>query len=216
VVATDLDKLAHDFAERMQRVLNTTICDCVHISAVTASKPGVVLVGHGLDRTSFTSTPFQVGLRKRRPRCWLDIFFKLCLDEPSSYLTVLTSFFGIYAADDEQSCLCHFDYERNKADDYPEAHLQIHGDSTALANWSSRQRKRPLNKLHFPVGGRRFRPSLEDVIEFLIVENLADPRDDWAVELKKEREEFARIQLRASIRSDPHTSLEAARDLGLI
>ncbi len=57
---------------------------------------------------------------------------------------------------------------------------------------------------------------MEDVIEFLIIENLADPRDDWAVELKKEREEFARIQLRASIRSDPHTSLEAARDLGLI
>ncbi len=51
------------------------------------------------------------------------------------------------------------------------------------------------------MGGRRFRPILEDVIEFLIVEQLAKPRDDgWKDVLDQEREEYYRIQLQAAIR----------------
>jgi hypothetical protein len=69
--------------------------------------------------------------------------------------------------------VCHFDYERDKAGGYPEAHLQVPGQSGALAAMTSGPDKRSLDRLHFPVGGRRFRPILEDVIEFLIVEQLA-------------------------------------------
>jgi hypothetical protein len=198
----------------MQDVLNKTICDCVHVPAVT-QPDSTVLVGHGLSKDHLTTEPFRVGLRKRRPQCWLDVFFKLCMDESGSYLTVVTSFFGVFAADDDQSCLCHFDYERDKTHGYPEAHLQVHGDSPALASWKSQQKK-PLAKLHFPVGGRRYRPALEDVIEFLIIERLADFRAGWEDVLNAERRDFQQIQLRAAIRRDPDTARQAVSDLGLI
>jgi hypothetical protein len=212
VVTADLDGLARGFAERMQDVLNKTVCDCVHLPAVTRPN-ATVLVGCGLSKDTFTTEPFRVGLRKRRPQCWLDVFFRLCMDGSGNYLTVTTSFFGIFAADDEKSCLCHFDYERDKAHGYPEAHLQVHGDSSALASWKSQQKK-PLAKLHFPVGGRRYRPTLEDVIEFLIVERLADPREGWEDVLNTQRRDFQRIQLRAAIRRDPETARQAITDLG--
>ncbi|MDE0268979.1 MAG: hypothetical protein OXI96_08095 [Acidimicrobiaceae bacterium] len=40
-----------------------------------------------------------------------------------------------------------------------------------------REKNRPVD-LHLLVGGRRFRPCLEDVIEFCVLERLVNPRDD--------------------------------------
>jgi hypothetical protein len=37
-----------------------------------------------------------------------------------------------------------------------------------------------LGRLHFPVGGKRFRPCLEDVIEMLVVERFVWGRDGWS------------------------------------
>jgi hypothetical protein len=36
-----------------------------------------------------------------------------------------------------------------------------------------------LGRLHFPVGGKRFWPCLEDLVEMLIVEGLVSGRDGW-------------------------------------
>ncbi len=139
----------------------------------------------------------------------------MCLDESGRYLAVVSSFIGIYATDRDRSCLCHFDYERDKTGGYPEAHLQVLGESPALAAWGGRFHKKELGRLHLPVGGRRYRPALEDVIEFLIVEKLADARSGWTDPIEQERREYFRIQLRAAIRRDPETAREAVRDLGL-
>lgn len=106
-----------------------------------------------------------------------------------------------------------FDYERNKRG-YPEAHLQVYGQSAALAAWDAGPSgKRGLERLHFPVGGRRYRPILEDVIEFLVTEQLADGREGWPDVIEAERREYRRIQLRAAIRRDPETARAAVADL---
>ena len=54
------------------------------------------------------------------------------------------------------------------------AHVQIHGASEELAYAQavSGLRLRRLEMFHIPVGGRRFRPTLEDFIEFLHAEKL--------------------------------------------
>ncbi len=158
--------------------------------------------------------PIGLCHRGGRPRSWLDVQYKLRLDDAGDYLMVDTSFFGLYADDEEQSCLCHFDYERNKTSGYPEAHLQVYGQSTALNNWRGTLRTRELAKLDFPAGGRRYRTILEDVIEFMIVEQLADPCDGWEEVLAAERRDFQRLQLRAAIRRDPETAREMVRELG--
>ena len=75
---------------------------------------------------------------------------------------------------------------------------------------------RQLDRLHFPVAGRRYGAALEDVVEFLITEGLAAPRDEgWKDVLRTEREKFQRIQLRAAIRRDPEAAREVLKDLGI-
>ena len=70
-----------------------------------------------------------------------------------------------------------------------------------------------LHRLHFPAGGRRFRLTLEDVIEFLVAARLASGRQGWADVVAAEREEFYRIQLRAAVRRDPETARDVLRTL---
>lgn len=64
-----------------------------------------------------------------------------------------------------------------------------------------------------PVGGRRFRPSLEDVIELLIVEGLVDHRDDWEDALNVTRRPFQELQLKAAVRKYPHLAAEALENM---
>ena len=111
----------------IQRTLNATICDGPTITAVVRPSRPEILVGHGLTKRSLESQRFRVRRGSGKTWCWLNLSFRLCLDVEQKYLTVASSFIGIYATDDDRSCLCHFDYERNKAD-YPEAHLQVVGD----------------------------------------------------------------------------------------
>jgi hypothetical protein len=182
VAAADLQRLAREFGETVQRILNTTVCRDIRISAVVY-EPGMVLVGYGLGKSSLRTARFPVLSR----RCWLDVGYRLRLDDSGEYLAVDASAISIYAADDDKSCLCRFDYERGKRE-YPEAHLQVYGESGALASWAGIPRTRQLDRLHFPVGGRRYRPTLEDVVEFLITEGLALPRDDgWVNVLHRAR-----------------------------
>jgi hypothetical protein len=177
-VAPALEKQAADFASTIQRALNTTICHDAKIQAVVIAKPGHVHVGHGLTKASPLETrPMPIGIGKGKPRGWMDLSYRLCLDDVGQYLTVVSSFVAVFADEDGKLCLFHVDYERDKGHGYPDAHLQVYGESAALDAWQPGQRG--LHKLHFPVGGRRYRPTLEDVIEFLIAEKLAEPAAGW-------------------------------------
>lgn len=69
--------------------------------------------------------------------------------------------------------------------------------------------------LHLPVDGRRFRPTLEDLIELLIVEQLVDARPGWKELVEQGRAGFQRIQLAAAVRSDRSTATDALHDLDI-
>jgi len=71
-----------------------------------------------------------------------------------------------------------------------------------------------LGKLHLTVGGRRYRPSIEDVIDMLIMERLLDPKPHAQERLEAGREEFQRRQLRAAIRRDPEAAVLELRAAG--
>lgn len=158
---------------------------------------------------------FSVQIGARNPTCWLAVGYRLKLDDAGRYLTVDSSVFAVYAKDNDALCLCHFDYDRDNVTDYPDAHLQILGESLALAA-CERARTRELERLHFPVGGRRYRPILEDVLDFLIAEDLAVCRPGGAGVIKAERIAWQRIQLRAAVRRDPDTALGMLAELGLL
>lgn len=112
--------------------------------------------------------------------------------------------------------MIRWDYEREPDHQtYPEAHIQIDAESEPWRQLlvAAGRPHDPVVNLHLPVGGRRFRPSLEDVIEFLIVERIADPQDGWADVINEHRHEWYEIQLKAAIRRNPDLAHAALADL---
>jgi hypothetical protein len=194
-------------------MLNTTICTGVTVSWALPGIPDLIYIGHGVARAAFASQRFPVRLGRRNPTSWLRVGYKVTPDESGRFLTIQASHFGVYSADDEASCLCRFDYERNKGGGYPEAHLQVYGKSAALASWAGEPKTRELARLHLPAGGRRFRFVLEDVIQFLVVEGLAQPRDGWEAALAAHRREWEDVQARAVTRQYPEAVRDVLREL---
>jgi hypothetical protein len=214
-LTSDLGRLASDFAKEIQGTLNATICNGVNIRAVQRpfGDAPVFTVGAGLSKQNLTQpTGFPVRIDGKKPRLWMNLSYQVHLDHEAKYLTVHKSYCGIFSDEELETCLCHFDYEREK-DKYTSAHLQVHGESSALEDLNrSGDERRPLEKLHFPVGGRRFRPSLEDIIEFLVAERLTDGRDGWQQVVDAGREKFQRNQLRAAMRRNTALVAEFVRE----
>ncbi len=63
---------------------------------------------------------------------------------------VEASYVSVYVADEDGNALCRLDYERDK-EGYPESHIQVYGDSEALARWPGAP-PRQLERPHFPTG----------------------------------------------------------------
>jgi hypothetical protein len=102
------------------------------------------------------------------------------------------------------------------SNEFPEAHIHIHGESDVLGGVlraSGRDKDKPAD-LHLPVGGRRFRPCLEDIIEFCILERLVTARDGWQDALNSSREKYRDQQLRVAVRRNPATAAETLRSGG--
>jgi len=154
----------------------------------------------------------------KAPKFYLGLTFRLEADEDRRYLMVTSSVIALSLDHELDQVLFHYDYERDKVDGYPEAHLQVCASSDAWEQAGRRLdgRQRMLERLHLPVGPRRFRPSVEDVIDFLITEQLVSPRDGWAEEIRRGRERFRLKQLRAAIRRDPETAIAFLREEKLL
>ena len=146
----------------------------------------------------------------------LRIMYRLGLN-PAGFLSVQTSSFGVMVDPDSKGrCFLRIEFDRDKGGRLPEAHLQVDADSTlwgwALA-WSGQGHK-DLQELHFPCGGRRFRPTLEDLIDFLIRERLTVGLKDWATVVDRHRARFGDLQARATVRRQPEVAAEVLADLG--
>ena len=204
----DLESLARAFADSITRVLNLTVTDGLRLSAVISRSKGLVFVGHRLTKHQFVVEEAFPLARSTHAPLFLSVFFKLELDSENSYLTVGSSSFGVYESSDMSTgALFRYEYERDKADNFPEAHLHVRGD-WGIGNV-------PASKLHLPLGDRRFRPCLEDLVQFLIVEGGTTPRNgEWKSVLDTSRQAFYEQQLRALIRRNPELTRSILDTLG--
>ena len=134
----------------------------------------------------------------------LDFLHTLDLDDSGEFLTTSRSTYTL-RADDASTPIITYDFVREPPNPYPEAHVHVHGQSGALQRMldSCGLEDRKPADLHIPVGGRRFRPCLEDIIEFCILEELVTPRDGWREVLDDGRREYHEQQLRAAVRRFP-------------
>ncbi len=156
--------------------------------------------------------------------------YRCAWDHSGAFLAVDRSSIQVTAPQGCSEPLFRFDYNRDSAG-VPYAHLQVyaHRDAvtdvmTACGERSRRGKRRSraavagqrmprLGELHFPLGGSRYRPCLEDVLQMLI-EELGVDREPGAVEaLMQGRAHWRRLQLAAAVRDSPETAAEVLRDL---
>jgi hypothetical protein len=214
----DLRGYADAFAGELSDLLNNTVTDGIRITAVTDRNARQARVGFGCspsDLGDFRMIPLAI---RKAPKLYLGMLFKIAPDEAGRYPMVRSSVMFLSPDDNPGGrLLLHYDYERDK-DDYPEAQLQVCATSPAWEEAISRYGPvgKPLERLHLPVGGRRFRPTLEDLIELLVGENLAEHRDGWRAWVERGRDSFAERQLRAAVRRHPDIAISILREEGKI
>lgn len=212
------EKACAQLANEWSRLLNTTVTTGIRLSstlAVNDRERPVYVVSYVTGNAKAMVTrggliPLSVG--QKPPRMYLSIESRLTPDRELKYLMNASSIIGIYSTCEDESVLAHFDYEREKEDGYPEAHTHINASS---ASWDRViPGGKDLQRLHIPVGPRRFRPSLEDIVEFLIVEDLVDVHPGWQSALKDSRDKYGRLQLQAAVRRQPEVAVSTLEDLG--
>jgi hypothetical protein len=201
------------FADELQALLGRTVCDFVRVGGRILPDGKQAIVGTNLE--DFTSRPIRVRSQAHTP-LWIDVIAYLMLDEDEErFLTVRSSVCALLVGDPAETVL-HYDFQRDK-EQYAEAHLQVYGRHQALERLLGdlgRKETAALGKLHLPVGGRRFRPALEDVLECLVDEGMADPKPGWHDVLNESRRTYRLNQVKATVRRHPGTAIRELERLG--
>src|ERR1700694_2223000 len=213
-----LESQARTFAADISDLLNETITHGIRLSAVLDEDSKTCVVARGVTKTKWTTgrgSGIPVRLGRGTPSGYLYVGHVLQLDDEEKYLTATKSTYALYEDEALDHLIFHYDYAREPATEkgYPDPHFQLNGNCSGLQSLHPGQTKE-LKDFHFPVGGRRYRPCLEDVIEFLIVEELAKPRAQWREALNSRRVTWYRRQLQAAVRRDPGAAKEMLREMG--
>ena len=208
---------ARDFAGRLTILLNNTITHGITLAAVEPSVVGrrLFLVACGISRRDRAPQIIPVTLGKKDPTVFFKAAYRLGSDDQGNFLTVEESNLGLFLDREATQLFAHWDYNRAPANNYPAAHLQVAGNSHVIAKICELARDRlqlqcpdrELRDAHFPVGGRRYRPTLEDVIEFLLTEQLVGGHPRADEEFSDSRANWETNQLRAAVRRNPRTAI---------
>lgn len=145
------------------------------------------------------------------PTFGLELEYRVFLGD---FLTVQQSSMGV-ALGESNEPIFRYEYVRAPDSGISTAHLHVHGHRDEFIHGmllgsgkrSDRRLKRiqkrglraqfpTMSQIHFPLGGRRLRPGLEDVLELLISEFSVAPADgEWKAYLEGQRRKWRRLQL---------------------
>ncbi|WEV69420.1 hypothetical protein OZX73_00530 [Bifidobacterium sp. ESL0775] len=126
----------------------------------------------------------------------------------------------------------HYDYLRDPSGDIPSAHINVHASNDdavrvmlacGIKNRGRERRRKFLKEgffptfssLHFPVGGSKFRPCLEDVLQMLVYEFGIATQPGWQSAIDEGRASYRELQLRAMIRDNPQIAASQLEKMGL-
>lgn len=159
----------------------------------------------------------------------LELDYALTLDSRDEWLKVESSTFAVRPEGNGEPFF-RYDYQ-SQPRSIPSAHINIHAHRDDLiaaligGRSSTRARRRRtrfiddgqlprFSKFHFPVGGRRFRPCLEDLLESVIDEFGIDCADGYREVLQRGRRSYRESQMKATVRSSPGIAVEVLRSMG--
>jgi hypothetical protein len=145
----------------------------------------------------------------------MKLSIKCELDSTGQYLAVEESTYDLFAVLDRSPVL-RIHYMRDQGS-RPSAHMHVHGHRGALSHLLSQaghEHPHDMSSLHIPVGGSRFRPCLEDFIQFLICECNFDSLRDWRAHVEAGRALWRCRQAAVVTRDAPEEAARVLRDLG--
>lgn len=194
-----------------QLVKSIDVNDASGVYVVSCSAP----LYHGRGNRSIEECQDQ----KESDLYGLSVTYKLQGDRSGKYLTVRYSNYSIRV---HTQAAIRFEYERDK-DRTPAAHIHFSGIGGLLSpalmkngrtSKTDKRKDGDISPLHVPVGGHRFRPSLEDFLYFVIQECGFTGKPGWEPKLKSSREKWFDIQLQAAVRDSPLVAADELRSLG--
>jgi hypothetical protein len=206
----DLAEQVAAFAAKLDSLLGESLPNSPGVEvSVFADRYGVTPLGQTEKRGGI---PLSV---KGDVLAWLRFNYFCRLDKTDQYLAVDRSKIWIVAAVDSTPIFrFEFLYE---TDWVPHSHIQVHGHRGALSHLLSKAghiAPHDMAALHLPTGGARFRPNLEDVIQFLITDCHFDHRESWRQAVERERAEWRVIQTRAVVRAMADVAAEQLLYMG--
>lgn len=145
---------------------------------------------------------------------WLEISMAFGWDRERLYLAVEQSKFAVGAAGLGEPFI-RVEYVR--ARDYAPAHINFHAESGAIGyifGLAGKTHIPKIQSLHLPVGSKRFRPCVEDIIEFLAHDLGMDMLDGWEEAVAQGRQKWAERQLGAAVRDDFETAIRTLQEAG--
>lgn len=217
----NIEQKAGEFAARVNHTLKAFLGeddDVMHVDArgnrvvvKTIRREGLVLAVAG------------------QPVFRLTVRYHCELNQANTYLAVESSAFAIHHHLTTEP-IVRYDFLRVPKGNVLSAHINMHTVSEALtramedAGKSKRAEKRRAgaadgssmrpSQLHLPLGGPRFRPALEDVLEMLVVEFAIDRSPEWRTSLREGRSLWRDTQLRAAVADNPEAAVDALVELG--
>lgn len=161
----------------------------------------------------------------------ISVEYRCVFDRSGEYLRIDESRIKVFAGERTKGDpLFRYEYVNDQRSELPCAHLQVHAHrdqlmmAMAIAAHSGTHRRKNLftgfpqtaqmSRLHFPLGGPRFRPGLEDVLQMLHTEFGTEVGPTWPEQLERARSQYRRTQTAAVIRDCPSEAVRVLTDLG--
>lgn len=165
-----------------------------------------------------------------RPLARLVVEYRCRLSEVRKMLMTMTSSYKLFVGESNFPVFA-FDYVKDARANTPAAHWNVYANRQDVSESLRRagaQRRGSTNRraardgrtgivgeMHFPVGGHRFRPCLEDVLDMVWSEYGIDTRPTARAAIDEGRRRWRQIQLKAAVSDDPSTAAEELRRLGI-
>ena len=222
--SSDLAAKAQEFADELTATLRQVVPACDPLRARVHETPQGARVY--VVQEPDTGLPLAVD---GEPLLTLKLLNLCSWDRPQRFLAIDESWVKVYAGGEASGePLFRYEYVRYPGREQPSAHLQIHAHRdgityvmTRAGRGSRRGRARAdsaavpaMRELHFPLGGPRYRPCIEDVLEMLVCELGVDCSEEGREALRLARAAWRRKQLAAAVRDAPETAADALAELG--
>lgn len=232
MVSSTLDAAARAFADELTATVQGVLgVDTGRFVAVRAPRTR----DHGRSTRVVVRTAYNKALPLTiagAPALELIADFRCKWDHRGTYLAVHQASWAVRPVDIGEP-LFRYEFEAGMTSRLPSAHLHVHGHRDEFVfqmfrGATGRPRSRAsnvaggsgalprLSNLHFPLGGPRMRPCLEDLLDFIIEEFRIDTAPGYKQVLDEGRKRWRRRQIGASVRDAPAVAAAVLQELGYV